>query len=316
MPSMCQSKARLDGKTVIITGANQGIGFETAKDLAGRGAKIILACRDLTRAQKAADDIKEETKNENIVVHQLNLASLASVHGFAQKINETEEQLNILINNAGVMAPPKTQTEDGFELQFGVNHLGHFLLTNLLLDLLKKSSPSRVVNVSSMAHKGGNLNFDDLQWEKRQYVPFDAYGDSKIANISFTRELARKLEGTGVTTYSLHPGVIKTDLYNHLGTSMGWKSGVINTFAKWFGKTVVQGAQTTIHCAVTEGLEDKTGQYFSDCAPKQPTSRARDDDVARRLWEVSEKLVGLSGQQTSAEGTSAEGAAQAEAQAS
>ncbi|CAH1261988.1 RDH12 [Branchiostoma lanceolatum] len=311
MPSMCRSKARLDGKTVIVTGANQGIGFETAKDLAGRGAKIILACRDLTRAQKAADNIKEETKNENIIVHQLNLASLASVRSFAQKINETEEQLNILINNAGVMAPPKMQTDDGFELQFGVNHLGHFLLTNLLLDLLKKSTPSRVVNVSSYAHNSGRLNFDDLQWEKRQYDPANSYGDSKIANVFFTRELARKLEGTGVTTYSLHPGVIKTDLYQHLGTSMGWKSGIINTFAKWFGKTVVQGAQTTIHCAVTEGLEDRTGQYFSDCAPKQPNSRARDDDVARRLWEVSEKLVGLS-QQGPPEGASE---AQAEAPA-
>ncbi|CAH1261989.1 RDH12 [Branchiostoma lanceolatum] len=304
MPSMCRSKARLDGKTVIITGANQGIGFETAKDLAGRGAKIILACRDLTRAQKAADGIKEKTKNENIIVHQLNLASLASVSSFAQKINETEEQLNILINNAGVMAPPKSNTEDGFELQFGVNHLGPFLLTNLLMDLLKKSAPSRVVSVSSSLHKEGRVDFDDLPWEKREYVPFDAYGDSKIATIFFTRELARKLEGTGVTTYSLHPGVIKTDLYQHLGTSMGWKSGIINTFAKWFGKNLVQGAQTTIHCAVTEGLEEKSGQYFSDCAPKQPNSRARDDDVARRLWEVSEKLVGLSQQIGPAEGSS------------
>ncbi|XP_078591478.1 retinol dehydrogenase 12-like [Branchiostoma floridae x Branchiostoma japonicum] len=293
---MCWSNARLDGKTVLITGANKGMGFETAKDLARRGAKIILACRDLTRAQKAADDIKEETKNENIIVHQLNLASLASVRSFAQKIKQTEEQLNILINNAGVMMTPKSHTEDGFELQFGVNYLGHFLLTNLLLDLLKKSAPSRVVSVAAYAHHAGMLEtINDLRWEKREYDPLDAFGDSKIALIFFTRELARRMQGTGVTAYSVHPGVTYTDHFSDLEPSLGsWRSAFVTTAVRWLGKSALQGAQTTIHCAVTEGLEDKTGQYFCDCAPKQPNNRTSDAAAGRGLWEASEKIVGLS----------------------
>ncbi|CAH1261991.1 RDH12 [Branchiostoma lanceolatum] len=222
--------------------------------------------------------------------------------------------MQVSLPGAGVMMPPKSQTGDGFELQFGVNYLGHFLLTNLLLDLLKKSAPSRVVSVSAYAHHAGILNWGDLQWEKREYDPLESFGDSKIALIYFTRTLAKKMEGTGVTTYCLHPGIIKTDQYQHIATSLGpWRSVFINIVASWFGKTLVHGAQTTIHCAVTEGLEDKTGQYFTDCWPREPGYRTKDENVARMLWQVSERLVGLS-QRVPSERSSV-GAAQAEAAA-
>ena len=215
---VCKSKRRMDGKTVIITGANTGIGKETALDLANRGARVIVACRDEKKATIAVDDIKKKTKNQNVIFKKLDLASLASVRQFSEEILQEEEHIDVLINNAGVMYPPYTLTEDGFELQFGVNHLGHFLLTNLLLDRIKQSTPSRIVNVSSLAHSYGYLDFDDMMWTK-EYKRTPAYGRSKLANIMFTRELAKRLEGTGVTTYSLHPGSVNTELQRH---AKGW----------------------------------------------------------------------------------------------
>ncbi|RXN04132.1 retinol dehydrogenase 13-like protein [Labeo rohita] len=163
---VCRSKARLDGKTVLITGANTGIGKETAVDMAKRGARVILACRDMGRANKAAEEVRKRSGNDNVVVKMLDLNSLRSVRALAKDVQKTEDRLNILINNAGIMMCPHWRTEDGFEMQFGVNHLGHFLLTNLLLDLLKKSAPSRIVNVSSLAHESGKIHFDDINLEK------------------------------------------------------------------------------------------------------------------------------------------------------
>ena len=216
----CKSKRRMDGKTVIITGANTGIGKETALDLANRGARVILACRDEKKATIAVDDIKKKTNNQNVIFKKLDLASLASVRQFSEEILQEEEHIDVLINNAGVMVPPYTLTEDGFELQFGVNHLGHFLLTNLLLDRIKQSTPSRIVNVSSLAHTMGYLDFNDMMWSKRYQAQL-AYGRSKLANIMFTCELSKRLEGTGVFVYSLHPGSIKTELIRHVIS--GWK---------------------------------------------------------------------------------------------
>ncbi|XP_070577917.1 retinol dehydrogenase 13-like [Ptychodera flava] len=286
---VCTSKARLDGKTVIITGSNTGIGKETAKDLAARGARVILACRDLEKASKAAEEVKLSSKNENVVVKKLDLSSLQSVRDFAKEIQTEESRLDILINNAGVMACPHMKTQDGYELQLGVNHLGHFLLTNLLLDLLKKSSPSRIINVSSKAHENGKINFDDINSEKG-YSKFSAYSQSKLANVLFTRELSRKLEGTGVTVNSLHPGVVKTELGRHFGKLALF---AMNVMAYIVLKDPVDGAQTSIHCAVDEGLKDVTGLYFSDCVPKEPTLPAKSDEIAERLWKVSAELVGL-----------------------
>ena len=213
---VCRSKARLDGKTVIITGANTGIGLETAVDLAKRNARVILACRSVERGEKAAVEVRKRSNNDNAVFRQLDLASLESVRKFAGKILEEEPRIDILINNAGVMALPKRNlTKDGFEMQFGTNHLGHFLLTNLLLDRIKEAPSARIVNVSSAAHRQGKMDFDNLNSEK-SYVPWVAYGTSKLANILFTRSLAKRLEGTNVTANSLHPGVINTELARHL----------------------------------------------------------------------------------------------------
>ncbi|XP_067298271.1 retinol dehydrogenase 11 [Pseudorasbora parva] len=289
---VCRSKARLDGKTVLITGANTGIGKETAVDMAQRGARVILACRDMGRANKAADEIRKRSGNGNVVVKRLDLASLQSVRALAKDVQQNEERLDILINNAGIMMCPQWQTKDGFEMQFGVNHLGHFLLTNLLLDLLKKSTPSRVVNVSSLAHEKGEIYFDDINLEK-DYEPQKSYRQSKLANVLFTRELAARLKGTGVTTYSLHPGVIRTELGRHfLAVLPLWKKLLLLPII-FFVKTPWQGSQTTIYCAVDESLQNTSGLYYSDCAPKEAAPQGRDDAAAQRLWDLSTSMVGL-----------------------
>ncbi|KAI8485323.1 retinol dehydrogenase 12-like [Branchiostoma floridae x Branchiostoma belcheri] len=293
---VCRSPARLDGKTIIITGANTGIGKETARDLAARGARVILACRDLTKAETAASEIRKSTGNGNVVIEQLDLASLASVRNFATIINEREPKVNILINNAGVGATPKWVTEDGFVLQFGTNHLGHFLLTNLLLDKLKNSAPSRVVIVSSVMHEWGKIDFDDISYEK-SYSPIGSYCQSKLANVLFMRELARRLKGTGVTVNALHPGWTRTELARHLATTFGWASlpmvPVAAIFCYMFWKNAKQGAQTTIHLVVDKELETTSGMYFSDCLPCDVSPLAKDEATARRLWRLSEEMVGL-----------------------
>ncbi|XP_036390953.1 retinol dehydrogenase 12 [Megalops cyprinoides] len=289
---VCRSKARLDGKTVLITGANTGIGKETAVDLATRGARVILACRDMSRANAAAGEIRQRSGNGNVVVKMLDLASLQSVRNLAKDILENEERLDILINNAGVMMCPKWRTEDGFEMQFGVNHLGHFLLTNCLLDLLKRSTPSRIINVSSLAHEKGEIHFDDINLDK-DYCPQKSYRQSKLANVLFSQELAAHLEGTGVTVYSLHPGVIRTELGRHFWPMIPlWKRIIFQPLLLLI-KSPWEGAQTTIYCAVEESLEKTSGLYYSDCAPKEAAPQARDAATAKKLWDVSASMVGL-----------------------
>ena len=212
---VCRSRAKLDGKTVIITGANTGIGKETAVDLARRGARVILACRSAEKGEEAVVEVRARSGNDKVVFQILDLASLESVRQFASAVLEEEPTIDILINNAGVMACPYSKTEDGFEMQFGVNHLAHFLLTNLLLDRLKESSTARIVTVTSIAYRlVKRIKFDDLNSEK-SYSPLVAYGQSKLANILFTRSLAKRLAGTSVIANCLHPGVIRTELGRH-----------------------------------------------------------------------------------------------------
>ena len=288
---VCRSEAKLDGKTVIVTGANTGIGRETALDLAGRGARVILACRNVPKAQEVADEILKKTGNSKVLVKELDLASLKSVRNFARDINETEERLDILINNAGIMRCPYWKTEDGFEMQLGVNHLAHYLLTNLLLDLLQRSQPSRIINVSSLSHTRGKIRFDDLQSEK-EYNPGQAYAQSKLANVLFTRELSKKLEDTDVIVASLHPGVVKTELGRHLSIAKSFLASMLFAPLVWLiFKTSWQGAQTSIHCAVSNDVE--SGLYYSDCKAKEVAEQGKDDAVAKKLWEVSADLVGL-----------------------
>ncbi|XP_045845128.1 retinol dehydrogenase 13 isoform X3 [Meles meles] len=229
----CPSKATIPGKTVIVTGANTGIGKQTAMELARRGGNVILACRDMEKCEAAAKDIRGETLNHRVRARHLDLASLKSIREFAAKITEEEEQVHVLVNNAAVMRCPHWTTEDGFEMQFGVNYLGHFLLTNLLLDRLKASAPSRIINLSSLAHIAGHVDFDDLNWEKRKYDTRGAYCQSKLAIILFTKELSRRLQGTGVTVNAVHPGVARTELGRHTGMHSSAFSSF--TLGQWTG---------------------------------------------------------------------------------
>ncbi|KAK2870949.1 hypothetical protein Q8A67_023476 [Cirrhinus molitorella] len=290
----CKSTAKLHGKTVIVTGANTGIGKATALDLAKRGARVILACRDESRAQAAVTDIQRESGNKEVLYMHLDLASLKSVRSFAENFLKRESRLDILINNAGLVVGGKT--EDGFGRIFGVNHLGHFLLTTLLLERLKESGPSRIVTVSSNAHWWGKIDFDcinthkDLGLGKSAVAIMRLYGHSKLCNVLFTYELAKRLKGTNVTCYSLHPGGIKTEIGRHVNI---WWQLVLVPILLLFFSDVESGAQTSLYCALQEGIEPLSGRYFSNCAVQNVSAKARDDAVAKKLWEVSERLVGL-----------------------
>jgi len=291
----CHSQARIDGKTIIVTGANTGIGKETALDLARRGGRVILACRSLQRGEEAAADIQHQLhmkeSDSDVLVMKLDLSSLTSVRQFVDEFKRTENRLDILINNAGVAGLAQSKTEDGFETTFAVNHLGHFLLTNLLLDLLKQSAPSRIVTVSSRLTQG--IQIDDLMLEKN-YNHVYAYGQSKLANILFSRHLAKILEGSGVTTYSLAPGLIRTEIGRNLAiTKIPGVSHLIGLLSWPFLKTPTEGAQTMICCAVDESLLFDTGKFYWECMEGQPAGEAENDKIAQQLWDVSVNLVKL-----------------------
>nr|XP_028694403.1 retinol dehydrogenase 13 [Macaca mulatta] len=290
----CPSKATIPGKTVIVTGANTGIGKQTALELAKRGGNIILACRDMEKCEAAAKDIRGETLNHHVNARHLDLASLKSIREFAAKIIEEEERVDILINNAGVMRCPHWTTEDGFEMQFGVNHLGHFLLTNLLLDKLKASAPSRIINLSSLAHVAGHIDFDDLNWQTRKYNTKAAYCQSKLAILLFTKELSRRLQGSGVTVNALHPGVARTELGRHTGIhGSTFSSTMLGPIIWLLVKSPELAAQPSTYLAVAEELADVSGKYFDGLKQKAPAPEAEDEVVARRLWAESARLVGL-----------------------
>lgn len=292
----CYSKRRLDNKVAIITGSNTGIGYQTALDFARRGAKVILACRDTKKAEKAAKQIQDVTGNQNVQVEYIDLADLETVRAFAKKMNSELDKLDILVNNAGIMFCPNWRTKQGFEMQFGVNHLGHFLLTNLLLDLVKKADKARIINVSSRAHYDLRINWDDINWEK-SYNTIRAYCQSKTANILFTKELARRLEGTGISVLSLHPGAVITELTRYTGESLffliPYLWDILYPVIRVILKTAEEGAQTTIYCAVDENIVQYNGCYMSDCKPKKPSEEARSQENATKLWDISCKMVGL-----------------------
>lgn len=283
------------GKIAIVTGSSSGIGFETAKILALKNAKVIVAVRNIEKGNKAVEKIKERNQNSDLKVMKLDLADLNSVNEFAKNFKEKYNRLDLLINNAGVMVPPYTKTSDGFELQFGTNHLGHFALTGQLFDLLKNTEDSKIVNVSSGAHKAGNINFEDLNWEKRKYKAWSAYGDSKIANLYFTFELAKRLENskTKMKVTAAHPGWTATELQRH--------SGLFSFLNNFFAMKQWQGALPTLRAAVGNG--SKSGDFYGPDGWQEmkgyPVKVESNDlshnpEIAEKLWDISEKLTGVS----------------------
>ncbi len=273
----------------MITGATNGIGKETALAIAAMGAETYLVCRNPDKAEQTKSEIITQTGNHQINLLIGDLSSLSEVSAVAASFLQLKKPLHLLINNAGIVNLKREITVDGFEEMFAVNHLAHFLLTHLLLDTLKNSAPSRIVNVSSEAHIFyKRINFNDLSFETG-FGSMKVYGHSKLANILFTRELAKKLEGTDVTANALHPGTISTGL----GTQNGWIGKAIMTGLRPFLKSPQQGAKTTIYTSVSPELDGISGKYFENCKEKQPKPWAQDDDAAAMLWKVSSRMTGL-----------------------
>jgi NAD(P)-dependent dehydrogenase (short-subunit alcohol dehydrogenase family) len=283
-----------DGRVAVVTGANSGIGFEAARALVLTGARVVLACRDEGRGRAAVERLEEMNSNGSAELALLDLSSLGSVRRFAEGFIRDNERLDLLINNAGVMMPPASKTEDGFELQLGTNHLGHFALTGLLLPLLLSTEGARVVNVSSMAHRAGAIDFDDLHWERKKYRKWASYGQSKLANLLFTFELQRRLERAGARSIAVaaHPGWTATDLHRHFGA--------FSLFSPVFAMKPWQGALPTLRAALDPAAAG--GDYYGPDGmmevrgypvPVGTTPAARDEAVAARLWEVSEELTGV-----------------------
>ncbi|CRL05417.1 CLUMA_CG017987, isoform A [Clunio marinus] len=287
---MFTSSVRMDGKTVLITGANSGIGKETARDLAKRGARVIMACRTMDTAYEARDEIIKQTGNENILVKKLDLSSQKSVRDFADEILMIEKRIDVLIHNAGYGNPfNKEKSVDGIELTMATNHYGPFLLTHLLIGLLKKSTPCRIVIVSSGWYWLARFNLKKYLNEL-DGQPVYLYYVSKIANIMFAIELAKRLQGTGITVNSLHPGVIYSGIWRNVPFPMT----IGLTFLNYcFFKTVVEGAQTTIMLACSEELNGVTGKYFSDCKECELQPYVTISEDHKRLWDVSIKIVKL-----------------------
>ena len=281
----------MHGKTVVITGGNTGIGKEAAVALAREGARVIITSRDRQRGAAAVDDIVARSSSSDVELLHLDLASIASIRQFAEALTSRTDHLSVLINNAGSLLRRRQTTEDGFEMTFGVNHLGHFLLTALLRDLLLHSAPSRVVVVASEAYKGARrgLDFADLNFERTRYRGYKAYSRSKLANILFARELARRLDGSGVTANAVHPGIVATRFMRD--GDAGLLGSLVMTVSRPFLLTAEQGARTTIYVASAPELESITGAYFADSLPAPTKRHAMDMTAASRLWEASEELL-------------------------
>jgi len=277
------------GGTAIVTGANSGIGFETAAALAGMGARVVLTARDPAKGKSAVEEILRRHPSGDVTAVELDLARLDDVRSFATDFLERFDRLDVLVNNAGVWLAERAVTADGFETMFQVNHLGPFLLTNLLLDRLKASARSRVVTVASEAHRFARLDFEDLQTE-RAYRGMKAYFRTKLCNIVFTRELARRLVGTGVTANALHPGTVRTRLARDGDTSAIFEFGARITSP--FLKSPTRGAETSVYLASSPDVEGRTAEYWIRRRPRTPSRAARDDDAAQRLWNASTELVG------------------------
>jgi len=276
-------------RVCLVTGATTGIGLATAEGLARTGAHVILGARTRERGEAARKRLARTTGSDRVEVVVADLSVQAEVRRLADEVATTHRRLDVLVNNAGMVFSEREETRDGIERTWALNHLAPFLLTNLLTDLLVASAPARVVTVSSNAHTRAHLDLDDPQFARRRYRAFAAYGQSKLANILFTIELARRLEGTGVTANCLHPGFVRSEFGTRTNGLLRLGIGI----ARPFGRTPEQGARTSIYLATSPEVANVTGRYFVDCHPAQPRPQATDPQMARRLWELSERMTGL-----------------------
>jgi NAD(P)-dependent dehydrogenase (short-subunit alcohol dehydrogenase family) len=275
----------LEDRMWIVTGANSGIGKATALGLANLGGSLILACRDASKGEAAREEIVRESGNARITAMVVDLANQASILTFAEEINQDYKRLDALVNNAGLFTRHRKVTPDGLEMQFAVNYLGGFLLSHLLLDLLMATAPSRIVNVTSSAHRRATIDFDDLQGERR-YKGYRAYSQSKLAQVLFTGEFARRLTGTGLTVNCCHPGVVKTNLALD-------EAPAVLRFVRKFFKSPAKGAETPIFLVASPKVASLSGQYFVDRQVKALSKAAQDRETARRLYDVSIDLAKL-----------------------
>lgn len=278
----------MNGRVCLITGATSGIGKAAALALARMGATVVINGKDPKKGEEAAKQIRRMSGNDNVKLMIADLSSFSEIRKLADELKATYDRLDVLLNNAGVFYSHNERSQDGIEMQFAVNHLGHFLLTNLLLDILLESSGSRIINVSSNAHFGGTIDFKDINSEDR-YFGWKVYCRTKLANVLFTYELSRRTDNKSVTVNSLHPGMVRTrfvDKHVSLLYKIGWN------LYKPFMSSVEQGAQTSIYLSSSNEVAETTGQYFVNCKAIQSSELSYDVNLARRLWDVSEQLVG------------------------
>ena len=306
-PSLFQQD--LSGRSYIVTGSNSGIGLVTTQQLVKQGAHVVMACRRVEAAEAAADHVRDGSPSGSIEVMELNLGDLASVRTFAESFLARCDRLDGLVNNAGVMNTGQGTTADGFETQLGINHMGHFLLTSLLLDRLRDTAPSRIVTLSSCYHdiamgRKGHIHFDDLNFTSGKYDGWKAYAQAKLANLLHSRELGKRLQGTEVTAVSVHPGWVRTELIRN--TMPVWAQNLMRPFLAFSGMIEPwDGAQTTLHCLLDEDVPNHTGAFFSqrgmyskkECNKGgwpmvSPNAEANDDAIAERLWNISAEAVG------------------------
>jgi NAD(P)-dependent dehydrogenase (short-subunit alcohol dehydrogenase family) len=281
----------MTGKQVMVTGCTAGLGRAAAISLAKMGATLSLVCRNRDKGEDLVSEIQRTSGREDCDLYVGDMNSLSDIRAIAASFRKTDRALDVLFNNAGVVMLERTTTADGFETTFGVNHLAYFLLTVLLMDRLRASPTARVVNTASDAYKfsGGRLNFEDLQAEQK-YSTFGAYGASKLANILFTRELARRVRDSNVTANAFHPGMVGSDF----AKNNGWVAQVAMTLIRPIARSPQKGAETGIYLCTSPEVEGRTGGYYFNCAIHDTRAAARDDDDALRLWEISEKLTDAS----------------------
>ena len=287
---MADATASMVGKTVVVTGATSGIGEVAARELAAKGARVVVVGRSPEKCEATGAMIRRETGSQAVETVVADLSSQASVRRLAEELKARCPKLDVLVNNAGAIINPRKTTVDGIEMTWALNHLAYFLLTDLLLDTLKAAGPARIVSVSSEAHRMvSKVDFDDPQGSKK-YGAWHAYGQSKLANVLFTRELARRLEGSGVTANCLHPGLVRTNFT----TGEGFLYWAMRRIASVFAISPEEGAKTTIHLASSPEVEGVSGQYFAKSQQATASAAGRDDAAARRLWELSEQMVSAS----------------------